>query len=152
MFSRILLLIACSFSLIAVHTDRTDVKTALSTGDYSQVHDFYQRTFSSPIEMNALLKRNPEQETAHATDPEINQELLFAIYDFLDDLVREYFFILEFDTKFIQYFVHSYKEPLTFYRLFSFAHFKILKIAVVHNKISVEGHRLKSFNSLQVCQ
>ena len=37
--------------------------------------------------MNALLKRNPDQEGAYATDPEINQELLFAIYDHLDDLV-----------------------------------------------------------------
>lgn len=51
------------------------------------MHDFYQRTFSSPLELLALLKRNPQQDGAKLSDPEINQELLHAIYDHLDDLV-----------------------------------------------------------------
>lgn len=51
------------------------------------MHDFYQRTFSSPLELLAVLKRNPQQDGTKLSDPEINQELLNAIYDHLDDLV-----------------------------------------------------------------
>jgi hypothetical protein len=38
--------------------------------------------------MNALLKRDPDDETGKITDSGINLELLHAIYDNLDDLVR----------------------------------------------------------------
>lgn len=74
---------------------RDEVKSATSSGDYSQVHDFYQRTFSSGVELNALLKKNPDQSDAKIDDPEILVELLNEIYDRLNDLVcipRSFFF------------------------------------------------------------
>lgn len=37
--------------------------------------------------MNALLKRDPDEETAKMTDSGISLELLHSIYDHLDDLV-----------------------------------------------------------------
>ena len=37
--------------------------------------------------MNALLKRNPDEEAANLIDSGISLELLHAIYDHLDDLV-----------------------------------------------------------------
>lgn len=64
-----------------------EVEDALSSGDYSHVHDFYQRTFSSPIELNALLKQDPDQESASDEESGICLTLLYAIYDHLDDLV-----------------------------------------------------------------
>ena len=67
-----------------------EVNSALSTGDYSSIHDFYQRTFSSPIELNALMKRNVDADTSfpmQLNDSNINTELLYAVYDHLDDLV-----------------------------------------------------------------
>lgn len=66
-----------------------EVKCAISSGDYSSIHDFYQRTFSSPIELNALMKRSASNDKSQLShdDCELNTQLLYAIYDHLDDLV-----------------------------------------------------------------
>ena len=64
-----------------------EVRDSLSSGDYSRVHDFYQRTFSSPVEMNALLKLDPEEQGRRIEDSGVSLSLLHAIYDHLEDLV-----------------------------------------------------------------
>ena len=67
---------------------REEVLSARSSGDYSLIHDFYERTFSSTIEMNALFKRTPDQKGAKINDPEIKSELLNEVHDQMDDLVK----------------------------------------------------------------
>ncbi|RWS26545.1 putative E3 ubiquitin-protein ligase HECTD2-like protein [Leptotrombidium deliense] len=62
------------------------INEALVDGDYSRVHDFYERTFSSFIELNSLFKVNPEEQNAKSQDPEIKVELLNAVNDGIDDL------------------------------------------------------------------
>jgi hypothetical protein len=60
---------------------------ASDSADYTSLHDFYEKTFSSFVEINALFKQNPDQESAKIKDPEIKTELLFTVYDQLNDLV-----------------------------------------------------------------
>lgn len=60
----------------------------MSTGDYSLIHDFYQKTFSSSVEMCSLFKQNTDQKSAKYNDPEIRTELLNEVYDQMDNLVR----------------------------------------------------------------
>ena len=67
---------------------RDQASEAMSTGDYSLIHDFYQKTFSSAVEICAMFKRNPDQKDSKLTDPEIKTELLNEVHDQLDDLVR----------------------------------------------------------------
>ncbi|RWS05224.1 putative E3 ubiquitin-protein ligase HECTD2-like protein, partial [Dinothrombium tinctorium] len=71
---------------MSVQEFRSYITEALVNGDYSRIHDFYDRTFSSFVELNAVFKQNPEQEGAKINDPEINVELLNAVNDSIDDL------------------------------------------------------------------
>lgn len=66
---------------------RNDVEESTKCGDYSSIHDFYQQTFSSPIELVALLKRFPEKSSARIDDPELKVELLNELHDHINDLV-----------------------------------------------------------------
>ncbi|KAI1301906.1 putative E3 ubiquitin-protein ligase HECTD2 [Halotydeus destructor] len=65
---------------------KEQVREATVSGDYSSVHDFYQRTFSSPIEMCALFKRHTDHRTAKINDAEVKKELLDSVHDHMDDL------------------------------------------------------------------
>ncbi|XP_054168637.1 probable E3 ubiquitin-protein ligase HECTD2 [Oppia nitens] len=56
------------------------------SADYTQLHDFYEQTFSSNIELNALFKVNANQSDAKSHDPEINIIFLYTVYDELNNL------------------------------------------------------------------
>lgn len=64
-----------------------DVEESTKCGDYSSIHDLYQQTFSSPIELMALLKRFPEKSSARIDDPELKVELMNELHDHINDLV-----------------------------------------------------------------
>ncbi|KAL1434216.1 hypothetical protein MTO96_011858 [Rhipicephalus appendiculatus] len=53
---------------------------------FAKVQEFYEQTFSSLVELNALFKENPNQDDAKLEDPEIKIDLLHAVYDILEEL------------------------------------------------------------------
>lgn len=69
---------------------REQARQAMSTGEYSLVHDFYQKTFSSSVEMCALFKKNMDQKGAKFNDPELRTELLNEVHDQMDNLVGSF--------------------------------------------------------------
>lgn len=54
---------------------------------FAKVQEFYEQTFSSLVELNALFKENPNQDDAKLEDPEIKIDLLHAVYDTLEELL-----------------------------------------------------------------
>lgn len=73
---------------ISVVSLRQDVEEATKCGDYSSIHDLYQQTFSSPIELVSLLKHFPQKQSARIDDPELKVELMNELHDHINDLVR----------------------------------------------------------------
>ncbi|XP_037506563.2 probable E3 ubiquitin-protein ligase HECTD2 [Rhipicephalus sanguineus] len=53
---------------------------------FAKVQEFYEQTFSSLVELNALFKEHPNQDDAKLEDPEIKIDLLHAVYDILEEL------------------------------------------------------------------
>eukprot|EP00095_Tigriopus_kingsejongensis_P012673 maker-scaffold22_size673200-snap-gene-2.20 protein:Tk12673 transcript:maker-scaffold22_size673200-snap-gene-2.20-mRNA-1 annotation:"e3 ubiquitin-protein ligase hectd2" len=49
--------------------------------DYTPLQSFIESTFRSPASICSTFKHNPNQDGARMDDPEIDYELLFAIYD-----------------------------------------------------------------------
>ena len=67
---------------------RNKIKQANESIDFGEVKEFYRRTFSSLIELNAVFKLYPDKDEAVLNDPELKFDLLFEVYDELDNLVR----------------------------------------------------------------
>ncbi|CAN7941504.1 unnamed protein product, partial [Ixodes pacificus] len=65
---------------------REIVEEGRASSSFSKIQEFYEQTFSSLIELNALFKENPRQDDAKLEDPEIKNELLHAVYDMLEEL------------------------------------------------------------------
>ena len=67
---------------------RNKIKQANESIDFGEAKEFYKRIFSSLIELNAVFKLYPDKDEAALNDPELKFDLLFEVYDELDNLVR----------------------------------------------------------------
>ncbi|KAH9362235.1 hypothetical protein HPB48_002213 [Haemaphysalis longicornis] len=62
------------------------VEEGRASSCYSKVQEFYEQTFSSLVELNALFKENPSQDDAKLEDPRSKAIWLHAVYDILEEL------------------------------------------------------------------
>ncbi|XP_023244373.1 probable E3 ubiquitin-protein ligase HECTD2 [Centruroides sculpturatus] len=71
---------------VSIRDFREYIEDAKATSDYSRLQEFYEVTFGSLIDLNATFKLYPEMEGAKLEHPELKMELIYAVYDALDDL------------------------------------------------------------------
>ncbi|XP_015792141.1 probable E3 ubiquitin-protein ligase HECTD2 [Tetranychus urticae] len=65
---------------------RSLVHEAHEEGDYTKLHDLYKTSFSSFVEINALFKKSQSDEEVKLHDPELQMNLVYAMFDELDNL------------------------------------------------------------------
>lgn len=62
------------------------VLQAKKTKDHSEVQQFFETTFKNPARLCATFKKTPMQDGARLDDPELDQDLLFAVFDSVKSL------------------------------------------------------------------